>query len=707
MQFLRKLTGIFAYLILIAPMIVWNGVYFTFNIPRWAWLIATVSIFFVLSISAYNEAWQLRLRKIDIFFSAFVALLCLSLFWSSDVHASLWSGAARNTGVSLYVLWFIWFFSLRIIRWTEMQWRNMFAFSIVVAATVSAWSIAQVYIFGQTGDDRVSGTAGNALILAMYLAPHVFLCALLISERVRWALSKLYIGGIVVCGLIIGAGVALSFSRSSYLGIILGFVVGVVGFVISTRASSGSKRVTKILIGALCAIVFAYGLLYSYSKITGSALSRVTINKDSFATLDTRIINWKIALKGIRAHPILGVGWENYRTVVDTMFDPSLARFSYYETRIDKPHNVFLEVWVTTGTVGLLIYLALIYFTISTAWKLYCTDKLSAAGAWSIIGFVTAYHSQNFFAFDTPQTLFILAPVLAFLSTLDEPVFIFSLASLQKMRRIIVVCFSIASIVIFVYAGWAPLRTMTYISEGLSASSEHDFNSVDAAFRNAFVGVQGPYYFETWRWFAQALLNNYANGTQKLSELTPDQRARWEADVLKITELTKQYAAANTHSVEWQTFTGKVAYYIAIDRNDDAMLTFSEQRFLTAYGISHYRQEPPILLSYIYGLKGDNVKAVQWYMTAVALTQSSETKDAFNFLLDLFVKTHDNDSIDKILNAAIIYQPDADTYARRAAAYADSGRYDDARAAVNRAVELDPTFASEAIQFLSTFPNKK
>lgn len=705
----RKISRFLTFLVLCAPLIVYGGTQFPFSIPRWVWLLATVLVFFIYTIAIHKSEVRVGIRKIDVGLVCFVGVLLLSLFVTTDLRQSVWSTAGRTTGIALYVLWFLWFIAMRLSAWTPKEWKWILESSIGIATIAAVWGVGEYLIFRGTAapEDRVSGPAGNALILATYLAPYLFIILFLLVERARFALRKAEIITGIVCAGIIACAVGLTFSRSSYLGIVLGLIVGVVGYAISVRKIGTHRHTVRIIAITFAVIIAAYGSLYAYARVTDApGAKRLIITQNALLTLKTRFINWKIAIRAIQEHPILGFGWENYRTAADKYFDPALATYSYYETRIDKPHNTLLEVWVTTGTIGLVVYIAFLCVIILTAWRLYKTDRLSIQGFWSVVGFFVAYHVQNLFAFDTPQTLFTQGLFLAYLAAHDDSVLTFHSTAWKVIRMPLVSLCALGGIAVFVYAGYAPLRTMSYIKTGLDASYAHNFALVDESFGHAFSGLQGPYYFETWRWFAESLLHGFAANETKLSDLSPDEQNRWRADVAHIDSLTDQYVAAHPTSVEWQTFAGKVSYYSALARNDVSRLTQAEQDFLRAYSISHYRQEPPILLSYIYGLEGKNAEAVAWYTTAVALTPSNETHQALDFLLDLFVKQRDNATIVALLESTVHAEPTADMYARLAAAYATAHRFDDARTAVLQAVQLDSSFASEADRFISQFPKK-
>src|SRR5581483_2274683 len=105
-----------------------------------------------------------------------------------------------------------------------------------------------------------------------------------------------------------------------------------------------------------------------------------------------------VALRGFKERPILGVGPENFTYLADKYFDNSL---SYANAFFDKPHNALLEVLVTTGVMGLVVYLGLIGTIIYGFVKLYQKNRISKFGLAVLVAAIVAYHVQNFFVFDT------------------------------------------------------------------------------------------------------------------------------------------------------------------------------------------------------------------------------------------------------------------------------------------------------------------
>ena len=138
------------------------------------------------------------------------------------------------------------------------------------------------------------------------------------------------------------------------------------------------------------------------------------VSQDDASVAD-RLVAWQIALKGAQSGPIWGAGWENFKYVFDSNYDPRLFRNGFSETYWDRPHNVFLEYLVTSGIFGLVAYLGL-----SVAAFYVIARKVSKDFRPYAAALLAAYLVQNFFLFDSFGTYMMLAVFLAYLASQES-----------------------------------------------------------------------------------------------------------------------------------------------------------------------------------------------------------------------------------------------------------------------------------------------
>lgn len=74
-----------------------------------------------------------------------------------------------------------------------------------------------------------------------------------------------------------------------------------------------------------------------------------------------RIETWKGALRLIRDNPVVGVGFGNLEVMFPKYEDAKLEQMlALSNTRVDRCHNEYLEVWSEEGSIGLGLYLLLL-----------------------------------------------------------------------------------------------------------------------------------------------------------------------------------------------------------------------------------------------------------------------------------------------------------------------------------------------------------
>lgn len=175
---------------------------------------------------------------------------------------------------------------------------------------------------------RTGGTIGSPNTAASFLAPGIAMSvALLVARSVTSA--RLLAALSVVVG---SFALVLTFSRGGWLACAIA-----VTFVL-TALNIGKQLTRRVLL--LTAIVALLGVTVGgqvHARLeskTGGAKARVALGA--------------VAVEVIRDHPVLGVGANNYVTVLED-YAPATG-YSYV------PHNKFLLVWSEAGLAGLIAF---------------------------------------------------------------------------------------------------------------------------------------------------------------------------------------------------------------------------------------------------------------------------------------------------------------------------------------------------------------
>lgn len=231
---------------------------------------------------------------------------------------------------------------------------EIFAALLVGLVIESGFSVIQ-YVkgdnFGFTpasfGDlHRVAGTVGWPNTFGAYAATLIAIALFL------WALGA---GGkklrplLMVAGLVGVFPLIQTFSRGAWISLL---IAAVLGLVVAGRAGHLGPR-EKTRVATIALLTGAVGLFFA-GAIT-ARLSETTIGS---ASIQDRFGLIEVALNMIAAHPILGIGLNNFANVMH-QYDTTGVTYAFPE----PVHNVYLLVAAETGIMGLCLFLWLIVAT--------------------------------------------------------------------------------------------------------------------------------------------------------------------------------------------------------------------------------------------------------------------------------------------------------------------------------------------------------
>jgi O-antigen ligase len=335
--------------------------------PTWA-LICFVPLIFLESVSALNlagkaagllvvGAWLSAVisRQVDLggfirrhrrLFEAIVALLvwlCLGAIWAVSpgaIAADIWHWFAIALLYAVVATWI-----------EDEQTLLRFCGAFVIGATLGVLvGVASGSVEGG-GDARLEGGAGDPNFLAAGLVPAMVMAAG-IMVAVKGPLVRL---GCFVAILICTYGVAASQSHGGALA--LGAVAIAALFVFKRR---------RIYVALACLAVVAVGAAYFAS--TPAAWERVShVENGGSGREDLWTVAWRVAM----AHPVLGVGLDNYEVVAKdyTRVPGALKNVNKIAEKPHVVHNTYLEALTETGIVGLLLFLFIAFTSLFCAYR--------------------------------------------------------------------------------------------------------------------------------------------------------------------------------------------------------------------------------------------------------------------------------------------------------------------------------------------------
>ena len=565
---------------------------------------------------------------------------------------------------------------------------------VLQAAVISGLSLFRPIIFDCVDPVRLCGTYGNPMVFGAWLSPLLLLLPLAWIHGKRLHLPAWFrLFFLPITMVVVAAALYQTLTRGAVLGVGAGLLVAALIYF-----WRGYKK-GKIYIAGFCFAAILVSTIVYFAGAQGTVQNIILLGRGS-STVQTRIINWKIALKGFKDNPILGRGPENYRAVADKYFDPALLDYSYYETRIDKPHNMYLETLVASGIVGLLAYLLFITgicYTLLTRGA----RAFGLLGASLLVGSLVALQLMLFVSFETYASLAALSLLILLAAVADPGNFIVMPRAwaFRKNRGIqfVVFCFAIGAIV---YGGVLPVRAAYFTQEALNRASDKDFAAVAADVQTVYAAPAGPYDFEVWQWTSGALLSPFDADLQAAQAMPEPAHGLWLAAVKQNGQRTINYIAANKNDSRWELFGGKAAYHTALLLDDTSYLDVSEKAFLQAQIISPYRQEAWDVLTYVYMLKPKYPAAIASVVQAVRIRDNDEIQPTVDALVQRLTTEKEYALIVDLFQKLLAIHPTASRYAHLAATYAVLHKNAEARAAVQSAVDLDPSFAPDAEIFL-------
>ncbi len=335
----------------------------------------------------------------------YFAVATLSMLLGDNVHRSFWSKPDRLTGL-FFQYHLLAFFLMAGAVWRKVLVQPIIA-SVVSGVILALHAMTQVAFPAAGSDGRGSATLGNPDYLGQYLVPQLFLCGWLMLRH--WKTGLRWLWG--AAALLILIGIFMTKSKGTLLGVFIGALVTIL--IVAIRGDRKARK--KSLIGfSLLLVAVAVYLIGNQVQPFKRFLYNQRLSIQYFQeTSGSRKLLLENAIKGIKERPLLGWGPENFEDGYYFNYDPRTLRFSDYETRQDRPHNLILEMLHNLGALGFLAYAAIFFFLVRLA--LPRSREHWAAGA-ALLAAAFAQVGTNLFIFETPISYMALFTAFSFLA---------------------------------------------------------------------------------------------------------------------------------------------------------------------------------------------------------------------------------------------------------------------------------------------------
>lgn len=348
---------------------------------------------------------QLILRWPDILLLVFVLWSMLSSLWGVDLQYSWWTGQERMSGL-VSILHFVAYLYLLVNIFSTKDWLYFLRGILLVGLIIFLKSVGEL----GGGNYRAAGSLGNPIYLGEYFLYLFWLAGLLFfiskNKIERW---------IMICFLLLGiAGIFISGSRGPLLSLVVALLVYFVWYIFQLKKNI--LRISLGGVGIMLAIVVALGIFAPQISLVQKLpiINNLSELKNFSGSLTNRLIVSGIAWQAALERPF-GWGWENFTTAFNIHYNPELLKRGWGDTYFDSAHNLYLDILVGTGFVGLILWLTFFFFIIYSLWHLYKKSENEKNKFILLIAFVISILTQFFVAFLHPSGYFLLFVVLAYI----------------------------------------------------------------------------------------------------------------------------------------------------------------------------------------------------------------------------------------------------------------------------------------------------
>lgn len=272
--------------------------------------------------------------RIELFFLIFVIFRLLSIF-ISEFPGSSYQSLYKDT--LFYISLFAFSFYFRVLPVSNVK---KIIYSFIYAAVLV--SVIGIVLFNLGIKDRAASITSGYATFSTYLLAALALIFINYDASQPNKKRSLWL----LLSAIIFTGIITALSRAD-LGIaILVFIIGSI-FV----------RMKIVDIVLILSIITIFSFL-SFTNNTRQISERI----EKPATLSDRDIIWGTALEKAREHPVFGYGVRTFKNVF-TNFD------KLNDKEIGGWHNDYIAVYIESGILGLLSFLALIYQILYSGFK--------------------------------------------------------------------------------------------------------------------------------------------------------------------------------------------------------------------------------------------------------------------------------------------------------------------------------------------------
>ena len=342
-----------------------------------------------LGVLLFFTTWRLFISKKDIWeklilgfhnkiFSYFIipGILLAGLYFllpfSIDPMQSFFGSMERQQGLFSYTLYFLWAFLMFLNLWLFDDKNNLISRvkRILNVITFSSLLVAVYGILQIFGIDfiawpeppyltgRALSTFGQPNFLASFLLLTIPIGCYLAHVSKKFLVKFFYY-------LIVATQLICLFFTSSRGGLIAFFVMLLIFTAHLFLTSSFSKKIKiAVILGVFLSFIFS--ILAVEYIIPGRLKSSLDFSRGSLAA---RVYFFQASANAILQKPITGYGLENSANIFIKYYERDWALFGDVSANTDRAHNIILDIMITSGFIGLVLFSLWYYYYFRLAWK--------------------------------------------------------------------------------------------------------------------------------------------------------------------------------------------------------------------------------------------------------------------------------------------------------------------------------------------------
>ena len=680
-----------------------------------------------------DKTYLPRRDKIFWAFLFFTLAFTVTTLTSVLKYPSFWGTLERMGGLWTFWHYFVFYIILTSVLTKKEHWQsllNVTVFAGILSAFYGFFQKTNIEFFlGSGGRTRIFGTIGNAALFAGTQLLVVFLSLTLLFQSQNTKNQKLfYLFGFAIT--------SIATLMTAVRGSVLAYAVGITVFAFlwgRYKKSRFGRLAFNYLVG-LVVLFVVFSLLFGNTKFVESSryLSRMTDLSLKSQTTETRFWAWEAGLKGWVENPktiLLGWGPENFNIPFSKYFNPKFFVGPGSETLFDRAHNMFIEILATMGLVGLLSYLGIFMALFAYLRRWLKNSELIIYG----IGFipaVIAYIIHNAFIFDTSANFVIFFTILGFISWLAPGDTNKAGGTVVKNKAFV----NVLAAIMIIFIPWLIYKTNILPTKANYATTraivrgwEGDANGSIKKYKEALsYDVPGKYEY-------RHRLAQYLVGPGGPSVKEENIRRAYEFTLI---EIDKNIAE---NKIDYLPYLYGSRLNIMLGK-DDPKSSYND--IALAHSMKALELSPTFVRTYYeiaqaYLNKKDYPNSIKYFQRAVELNpdvgvsyaylgaakiESGDLSGAedlekalnsknfytprevdFQRLINAYVKTNNFERLAWIYEQMIRTNPNKpEYYAALATVYANLGRIDEAVIMARKAVEIDPSFESDARIFLKS-----